>query len=477
MKARAWMRRLGVIILFASVADRAIAAPSVYPTGVTIYDPVRAYNCYILFGDHSSYVSPAESVASGQGRQHAREGESRLIDMNGNVIHSWEFGGYPTEMIDPQTIDGARGVIGVQTSSVDFGAVHGQVPGRVGIYANKEIGLVDWQGNIIWQGGAKVPGGALFQHHDWERLPNGHMLVLGRRRHAIAGFGTREMGDEVIYELDTDGNPIWTWTASQHLNELGFTREELHLVRASPFTDFFDFHSMRALGPNRWSSAGDTRFAPENILVSSRNANFIVIIERKSGRIVWRLGPDYPSRNLMVKPDVTPQPVNQISGAHDVHMIAERLPGAGNILVFDNQSEAGYPPVRLESLGGSRVLEIDPITKQIIWQYSSRSSQIAEWRFYTPFAGSAQRLPNGNTLIDEGAQGRAIQVTADGEIVWEYISPFLLPAPTAPIAGRPGVKTNLLYRTQAVPYFWVPDGTPHSEEAVVPPAWGTFRVP
>src|SRR6266851_5461754 len=95
MKARAWIRRLGVILLFASVADRAIAAPSVYPTGVT--------------------------------------------------------------MIDPQTIDGARGVIGAQTSSVDFGAVHGQIPGRVGIYANKEIGLVDWQGNIIWQGGAKVP--------------------------------------------------------------------------------------------------------------------------------------------------------------------------------------------------------------------------------------------------------------------------------------------------------------------------------
>jgi len=154
----------------------------------------------------------------------------------------------------------------------------------------------------------------------------------------------------------------------------------------------------------------------------------------------------------------------------------------GGTIVADTRKalilrEAGYPPVRLESLGGSRVLEIDPITKQIIWQYSARSSQIAEWRFYSPFAGSAQRLPNGNTLIDEGAQGRAIQVTAEGEIVWEYISPFLLPAPTAPIAGRPSVKTNLLYRTQAVPYSWVPDGTPHTEEAVVPAAWGTFHVP
>jgi len=454
-----------------------VAAPSVYPTGVTIYDPARAYNSYILFGDHSSYLSPDDSAGGGQGKHHAREGESRLIDMNGNVVHSWEFGGYPTEMIDPRAIDGKRGVIGVQISSVDSSTVHGQVPGRVGIYANKEVGLVGWEGEIIWQGGSKVPGGALYQHHDWERLPGGHMLVLGRWRHAIAGFGKREMGDEVIYELDADGTPIWRWTASEHLNELGFTRAELQLVRVSPFIDFLDFHSMRVLGPNRWFESGDTRFAPGNVLVSSRNANFIIIIERKTGRILWRLGPDYPERNLLLKPDVTPQPVNQISGPHHVHMIAEGLPGAGDILVFDNQSEAGYPPARLEPLGGSRVLEIDPVKKEIVWQYSARSSQMAEWRFYSPFAGSAQRLPNGNTLIDEGAQGRAIQVTPDGQIVWEYISPFLLPAPTTPIAGRQGIKTNLLYRTQAVPYSWVPEGTPHSENAVALPAWGSFRVP
>jgi hypothetical protein len=36
----------------------------------------------------------------------------------------------------------------------------------------------------------------------------------------------------------------------------------------------------------------------------------------------------------------------------------------------------------------------------------------------------AERLPNGNTLICEGAKGRVFEVTATHEIVWEYVNPF-----------------------------------------------------
>jgi hypothetical protein len=45
-------------------------------------------------------------------------------------------------------------------------------------------------------------------------------------------------------------------------------------------------------------------------------------------------------------------------------------------------------------------------------------------KFYSPFISSAQRLPNGNTLITEGSDGRIIEVTAGHEIVWEYIGPY-----------------------------------------------------
>jgi hypothetical protein len=173
---------------------------------------------------------------------------------------------------------------------------------------------------------------------------------------------------------------------------------------------------MSVLGPNQWYDQGDARFAPDNILIDSREANFLVILDKQTGKVVWRLGPDYPAgsgqRGL-------PRAVDQIVGQHDAHLIAPGLPGAGHILVFDNQGEAGYPRVNVGVQPRSRVLEIDPIKKEIVWEYSGADSNRSEWSFYSSFISSARRLPNGNTLIDEGMNGRIFQITRQGQIVWE----------------------------------------------------------
>jgi hypothetical protein len=446
------------LCMFAA-AQPASALPSVYPTGVTRYDPARAYNCYILFGE-----------AGGGSAQ------ARLIDMDGNEVHTWDRAGFPTKMIDPAQIGGQKGVVGVQISSMKSNGI-GIIPGLPDVYQNKEVGLVDWDSHVLWKGGASAPSGGLRQHHDWARLPDGNVLVLGSWPHVLPAFGKRTMYDDVIYELDKDGKIVWTWIMSDHLNELGFSAYQLGLIHKTPGQDYFHVNDMEPLGPNHWFNSGDARFAPGNIMISSRNANFTVIIERKTGKIVWRIGPNYPGRNLLLKADVTPEPVNQISGQHDPHMIPEGLPGAGDILVFDNQGEAGYPPAALDPLGGTRVLEINPATKQIVWEYTARSSQQPEWAFYSPIVGSAQRLPNGNTLIDEGTDGRVFQVTPGGDIVWEYVSPYLSRVPTPALPGRPNIVGNLTYRVVAVPYGWVPANTPHEEKPVSAPNLATYHVP
>lgn len=41
----------------------------------------------------------------------------------------------------------------------------------------------------------------------------------------------------------------------------------------------------------------------------------------------------------------------------------------------------------------------------------------------------ARRLPNGNTLITDGFFGRMFQVTPEGEVVWEYITPYFSDGP------------------------------------------------
>lgn len=73
------------------------------------------------------------------------------------------------------------------------------------------------------------------------------------------------------------------------------------------------------------------------------------------------------------------------------------------------------------SIQFSRILEIDPKTKEIVWKYLDKSNVSA---FYSPFMGSAQRLANGNTFISESEFGRIFEVPNDGEVVWEYLSPY-----------------------------------------------------
>lgn len=56
--------------------------------------------------------------------------------------------------------------------------------------------------------------------------------------------------------------------------------------------------------------------------------------------------------------------------------------------------------------------------KQPVWSYSNGEE------FFSSFISGCQRLPNGNTLICAGAQGRLFEVTPAGEVVWDYTNPY-----------------------------------------------------
>ena len=67
------------------------------------------------------------------------------------------------------------------------------------------------------------------------------------------------------------------------------------------------------------------------------------------------------------------------------------------------------------------MIELDPNTNQIVWEYRDNPY----FNFYSSRISGARRLPNGNTLICEGAPGRIFEVTPVKDIVWEYINPFV----------------------------------------------------
>jgi hypothetical protein len=202
--------------------------------------------------------------------------------------------------------------------------------------------------------------------------------------------------------------------------------------------------------------------------VDGRQLNIIWIIDKKTKKIVWRVGPDFTASPELRK-------LGQIVGQHHAHMIPKGLPGAGNILVFDNGGAAGYGSPNPGSVNGegvavrpnSRVLEFDPVTLEIVWQYSSTASGIDLTSFFSHYISSAQRLPNGNTMIDEGADGRMFEITPKYEIVWEYVSPFF-----SEIKGL----ENGVYRAYRVPYDWVPQLKKPVEKAVNPLPNSKMRV-
>lgn len=90
--------RRGFLGLFASAlaAKAARAEPSVYPTGVTRYDPLKAYDTFILF-------CGADDIA-------------HLIGMDGNEMHRWNYPGHPSGMLVPAVTGGKRGHVMVRLS-------------------------------------------------------------------------------------------------------------------------------------------------------------------------------------------------------------------------------------------------------------------------------------------------------------------------------------------------------------------------
>ncbi len=120
---------------------------------------------------------------------------------------------------------------------------------------------------------------------------------------------------------------------------------------------------------------------------------------RKSdGEIIWR------------------SPKGMLHAQHDPTLLSN-----GNILVFDNGLDKNPDPFPSY---GSRVVEINPKTNKVEWQFEGGKGVIDKVRFYAPIVSGAQRLQNGNTLITDGPKGHIFEVTENGEVVWDFISPY-----------------------------------------------------
>jgi len=305
------------------------------------------------------------------------------------------------------------------------------------------------------------------------QVKSGKTLILSHKVVKNRRISDKKLYDDVIFIVDYDGKVIFEWLASDHFREMEFDdplataimyKHPNYVMTRTPGVvggDWIHVNSASWIGPNKWYDAGDERFHPDNIIYDGRQTNTTGIIDHKTGKIVWHMGPDYTASKELRKLGV-------VIGQHHCHIIPRGLPGEGNLLIFDNGGYGGFGAPNPGAPTGvnnalrdhSRVLEIDPTTLELVWEYTANKGGYRDkCRFYADYVSSAQRLPNGNTLITEGSFGRLFEVTPDHETVWEYVSPFY----------NMDEKFNLVYRAYRAPYSYIPQLKKPKETAVIPP--------
>lgn len=309
-----------------------------------------------------------------------------LIDMNGKFCHRWS---HPEGITHAKLLDNGN--------LLCRGEVVPMEDGKLGMAAQARIAFeLDWESNVVWE----------FRddnlHHDHERLPNGNTLLIAWRQmteeqSALVKGGypsddddPKMLGD-IVLEVTPQGDVAREWHSWEHLDP------DVEIICPLEYR-------------REWTHCNSITTSPDgDWIVSMRRTDTIAFVDPISGAIKKRIGPGL------------------VSHQHDAHILPN-----GHMMIFDNGVHSPKRPMY------SRVIEIDIETQDIVWEYQADPV----FSFFSVMAGSAQRLPNGNTLICHSSLGRFFEVTSRKEIVWEYINPFYT------VNVRTGGKANISFRAR-----------------------------
>jgi hypothetical protein len=258
-----------------------------------------------------------------------------------------------------------------------------------GMFRLRPDGTAIW----TWEGAA---------HHDHEPDGQGGVWVLSRElrdRPEIDRSGPIVDDELVLLDLET-GKERRRFALVDALQKSPF-RSLIAEIRPREDKDPLHTNTVKVLGPE--GVGRGPALAPGHLLVSMRHTSWVLSIDPATATVVgvWR-GPWFQQH----EPTITP---------------------AGTLLVFDNMG--AWPR--------SRVLEVDPAGGAVLWAWDGGKTPLV-----SETCGTAQRLPNGNTLAVASDTGRAVEITPDGRIVWEYFNPAR--------AGESGALVATLFQAERV---------------------------
>lgn len=364
--------------------------------GVTIHDPERTWP------GHTFVSVYRDGVYGGV-----------LVDMDGKILHQWK--------LPVAEIWSRAGYESAPMPDVDV-AIHGAHMEANGdlilAVAGRALVRLDACSKVAWS----LP---IRAHHSVDVLPSGEILTPGTITYTEPNPAWRRLrpgpaghfDDQTVVRVSPDGKQLEEFSVTDIIYDSGWPAL-LFAGRGSSYfmaeQDPYHMNDVEMLRPEM--AAAFPMFEAGDLLIDLRNLQTMIVVDGDTRKIKWTMtGPFFGQHD----PDFAPN---------------------GRILLFDNRITGGSP-----QLGHSRVLEIDPATREVVWSYEGSDQE----PFYTPIGGKVQWLPNGNVLAGEPQGGRVFEIArieGQNRIVWEWVN-LLEP-------GRIGMIFDI-QRVPAVTEPWV----------------------
>jgi hypothetical protein len=335
--------------------------------------------------------------------------------------------------------------------------------------------LFSWSGDLLWD--YEFSNENMQSHHDIEPLPNGNFLALAwtamSAEDALAAGRSydAELWIEKIFEIKIIGSNdieiVWEWSMADHLVQDQFPdKPNFGVISENPGKMDFNYLPLDEGLDRDWAHFNAIAYNEDldQIAVSSRDFSEIWILDHsttteeaktssggdsgKGGDILYRYG------NPQVYDRGTPQ--DQVFfNQHNIEWIADDFPNGGSLSVFNNKwvpnrsrVERWTPPVDGFNYTLSDQEPYGP--SELDWTFEASG-------FYSSRISSVQFLSNGNAFICSGGEGRFMEVTENGDIVWEYINPMR--SSLGPIIqGDPVFQNNVFRALKYKPDYQAFDG-------------------
>jgi hypothetical protein len=255
-------------------------------------------------------------------------------------------------------------------------------------------GFVGYDQNFNLTASFRAVNGYSTDDHDLQVLEDGGYLLIGRRNETVdmgqyvqGGRSNATVRATVLQEFTAAGELILQWRAWDNFD----IRQMENWSYDDPLTgQSIRFPHMNSVDVDR----------DGHLVLSSKRISEITKIDRDSGEIIWRLGGDKNQFTLVN------DPLGGFNVQHDIHVVGEN-----RYTLFDNHW--------LHRTNKSRAVEYEidtnNMTATLVWEYHENPP------YESHHMGNAQRLANGNTLINwvEARLPKAAEVRPNGTKAFE----------------------------------------------------------